>query len=159
MRPRTLALRLAGVVGLLALPVAADAPADQYERFDRESELIEDRKTRLDWDRYGVERNVPFNVVTLACQTKSALQNVGRVPTVKELLTIVDEDPHDEYENSEGRTVKKAIDRFAFPGTPVDSPYWTSTPAGQGKHWVVWFDTGLTEPRDDTAQAHLRCVR
>ena len=50
---------LAAIV-LLALPAAADAPRDQYERFDGDSPTVRDFYTRLEWDRRGVLGNVTF---------------------------------------------------------------------------------------------------
>ena len=80
---------------------------------------------------------------------------------MKELLTIVDEEPHEEYES--GVVVTKMIDADAFADTPVNLPYWTSTPAGPGKVWVVNFSNGLMEPRStvpaDNQKANARCVR
>lgn len=146
---------LAAIV-LLALPAAADAPRDQYEQFDGDSVLITDHFTKLDWDRDAVERSKLF--ANTNCSVKPSLGFVGRLPSVKDLLTILDENPHTEYEG--GVLVTKMIDGDAFADTPVDLPYWTSTPAGPGKVWVVSFSTGLMEPRSTTTEmANARCVR
>lgn len=149
---------------LLALPAAADAPSDppQYERFDGDSVTIVDAFTKLEWDRRAVMTNVGFATASSGCSFLSTLQGTGRLPTVKELLTIVDEDPHVEYEF--GKVVTKMIDAPGFPNTPVDLPYWTSTPAGAGKVWTLSFSTGLmTAMSTDAAappeaKAHARCV-
>jgi len=146
---------LAAIV-LLALPAAADAPRDQYEQFDTDSLLIIDYFTRLEWDRRSVEKNKLF--ANTNCSVKPSLGFAGRLPSVKDLLTILDEEPHEEYES--GVVVTKMIDADAFADTPVDLPYWTSTPAGPGKVWVVSFSTGLMEPRSTTTEmANARCVR
>jgi hypothetical protein len=77
---------------------------------------------------------------------------------MKELLTILDESPHDEYEF--GKVVPKMIDALAFADTPVDLPYWSSTPApGVDRYWTLSFRTGLMEARLKTDPAHTRCVR
>ncbi len=152
--PRAL---LAGIV-LFVVPAAADAPRDQYERFDGDSPTVRDFYTRLEWDRRGVLGNVTFVGASGGCTTLVSLENVGRLPTVKELLTIVDEEPHDEYEF--GKLVLKTIDQQAFSDTPADLPYWTSTPApGTDMFWTVSFQTGKMEPRARTAKANARCVR
>ena len=112
---------------LLALPAAADAPQDQYERFDGDSVTIKDTFTKLEWDRKAVFKS-DYDGAAGNCALLTSLQSSGRLPSVKELLTIVDEEPHQEYEF--GMLVPKMIDALAFADTPVDLPYWTSTPAG-----------------------------
>ena len=144
---------------LLALPAAADAPRDQYDRFDGDSVIIKDAFTKLEWDRRGVLENVAYVSAAGGCSFVDALEGTGRLPTIKELLTILDEAPHVEYENK-GLTPKH-IDGVAFADTPVNLPYWSSTFAAPGKVWVLSFATGLMEqlPTDGTAKAHARCVR
>lgn len=159
MTKRRLLPRLVLAAILLALPAAADAPRDppQYEAFVSESTTIRDAFTKLEWDRRNVLRNVALGV-DAGCSLVASLENVGRVPTVKELLTILDEEPHDEYEF--GKVVPKMIDALAFADTPVDKPYWTSTPApGVDMFWTVSFSTGEMTPRRKTETAHARCVR
>lgn len=144
---------------LLTLPAAGRAPADQYDRFDSESLTIRDAFTKLEWDRRGVLQKVTYIAGDGGCALIGTLEGVGRLPSVKELLTILEEEPHQEYEFS--KLVNKHIDGEAFVDTPVDLPYWTSTPGAPGKVWVLNFSTGLMEqlPTDGTAKAHARCVR
>ncbi len=154
-------------VGATAVAAPADnspgAPADQYQTFTRSDLVVTDRKTQLVWARV-VSRRVTFANTGDACQQRVELgASVSRLPTVKELLTLVDEFPHDKYEN--GQNLKRAIDQNAFDGgsflTPTDLPYWTSTEAGQDRVWVVDFTTGEVSTRT-TANgdvAHVRCVR
>lgn len=148
---------------LLTLPAAADAPQDQYERFDGDSVTIKDTFTKLEWDRKSVFKsdhdgaagNCPL---LTSLQSQAVGQPSGRLPSVKELLTIVDEEPHQEYEF--GMLVPKMIDALAFADTPVDFPYWTSTPApGTDMFWTVSFKTGLMAAQAKTAQGNARCVR
>lgn len=155
--PRPAAAVLAGIV-LFVVPAAADAPREQYERFDGDSTTIRDFFTKLEWDRRGVLGNVTFAGAAGGCPTVASLENVGRLPTVKELLTIIDEEPHEEYEF--GAIVSKTIDDLAFKDTPAGLPYWTSTPApGIGMFWTVSFQTGKMEPREQSTKANARCVR
>lgn len=155
--PRPAAAVLAGIV-LFVVPAAADAPKEQYERFDGDSTTIRDFYTKLEWDRRGVLGNVTFAGATGGCPTVASLENVGRLPTVKELLTIIDEQPHQEYEF--GKLVPKSIDALAFADTPADLPFWTSTPApGTDMFWTVSFQTGKMEPRERSTKANARCVR
>jgi hypothetical protein len=142
---------------LLALPAAADAPQDQYERFDGDSVTIKDTFTKLEWDRKAVFKS-DYDGAAGNCALIGSLQSSGRLPSVKELLTILDEEPHQEYEF--GMLVSKMIDALAFASTPVDLPYWTSTPApGTDMFWTLSFKTGLMVAQPKTAQGNARCVR
>jgi hypothetical protein len=141
---------------LLTLPAAADAPQDQYARFDGDSLTIMDTFTKLEWDRKSVFKS-DYDGAAGNCALLSSLMS-GRLPSVKELLTIVDEEPHQEYEF--GMLVPKMIDALAFADTPVDFPYWTSTPApGTDMFWTVSFKTGLMAPQAKTAQGNARCMK
>ena len=145
---------------VVALPATADAPKNppQFAQFDRDSTEITDNFTKLVWDRRRVQK-VPQSSTGLYCGT--TVFSGGRVPTVKELLTLVDEDPHQEYDTTQNppRVVFKSIDQLAFPDVPTDLPYWTSTPAGGGKFWTVDFTTGKTAALDGSSMANVRCIR
>lgn len=133
---------------LVALPVSADAPLDQYEDFTRFDQRITDAKTKLQW-----ERRVPARV-TFADATNLVCQPPTRLPTVKELLTLVDEEPHDEYV---GTRIQKMIDPAAFPDTPVDVEYWTSTTEGTDA-FTVSFADGTTKKANKGDTRYTRCV-
>ena len=152
--PRAL---LAAMV-LVALPSAADAPRDppQYDRFDGDSTIIKDLRTRVEWDRRAILEKKNLAEADLYCSALPSLPS-GRLPSIKELLTILDEEPHNEYEF--GKLVPKMIDALAFADTPVDLPYWSSSPTGTGSYWALSFKTGLMVPLADTAQANARCIR
>jgi len=145
---------------VVALPATADAPQNppQYAQFDRDSTEITDNFTKLVWDRRRIQKSAQ-STTDLYCNA-TVFPGVGRAPTVKELLTLVDEDAHQEYDSSlKPPLVFKNIDQLAFPDTPTDLPYWTSTPAGGGKFWAVDFSTGKTVVLDGTSTANIRCVR
>ena len=152
---------------LLALPAAADAPRNppQYAQFLTDTPIITDNFTKLDWDRRsilsGVGRSTSYGGAGAVCPSIFKSGAPGRLPSLKELLTILDEEPHNEYES--GEIVPKMIDQLAFADTPVDLPYWTSTPAGapgSGMVWTLSFRTGAMEARSKTSGlAHVRCVR
>lgn len=154
---------------LLALPAAADAPRNppQYAQFLADSPTIVDNFTVLEW-----ERRIPRagnaasfangglrckGIFTVLFPPPSPAGADGRLPSVKELLTILDEEPHNEYEF--GAVVPKMIDQLAFSDTPVDLPYWSSSPAGGGLFWTLDFKTGAMVPMAPAALAHVRCVR
>ncbi len=159
MRTRTLSLRLVAVVILVGVPASAVAPVEQYEFFDSASLLIEDKKTLLDWERDAIKDQAHADIGTI-CASRPNLAG-GRVPTVKELLTIVDEAPHNYYDTDRPQpiNVTRAIDPSAFPDTPTDKKYWSSTSAGVGLVWTVNFETGAVETATTGEMLHLRCVR
>jgi hypothetical protein len=73
-----------------------------------------------------------------------------RLPTVKELLTIVD------FSKS-----NPAIDSNAFPNTPAVA-FWTATPlAGSPptSAWFISFDDGYAGNADMGQPNRVRCVR
>lgn len=153
---------------LLALPAAADAPTNppQYAQFIGETPTITDNFTGLDWDRRsilsGVGKAATWSNGRTLCKSLASFavtppKTEGRLPSIKELLTILDEEPHDEYES--GAVVPKMIDQLAFADTPVDLPYWSSSPAGNGQYWALSFRTGAMTALLPDAAAHVRCVR
>jgi hypothetical protein len=145
------ALRLPLVVALAVAPVMADAPPDQYRPFVRTDTEIQDPHTQLKWQR-AVLAPQNFQQAQVSCP------NGYRLPTVKELLTLVDEEPHAEYES--GKIVTKMIDRNAFPSTPAEA-FWTSSRyAGDTqKAWTVHFGSGFAAPANVGDSRYVRCVR
>ncbi len=158
-KTRYLAAVLATSVIPLAVIALADAPSDQYNTFTKDRQDIFDKHTQLRWARYQV---IPVKSSDEA-ETKCASAGFSdggagwRVPTVKELLTLVDEDPHQEA-LADGAVVRIAIDKNAFPGTPVDRPYITALAAG-GPQYVVDFSTGIASTATPIGTYWVRCVR
>lgn len=140
---------------LVVVPVLADAPADQYSPYVRADLEIGDTKTFLSWRR-SVAADLTFAQArnpALSCP-----EMIYRIPTMKELLTLVDEQPHNEYED--GGLVSRTIDRSAFPLTPAGE-FWSSTPyaADPSMAWVIDFKTGSAFPRSKLEKHFVRCVR
>lgn len=145
---------------VLTAPALADAPIGdpQYEAFDSSSTTISDRKTILTWDRNRVLRDKGFALAASHCD--AVFPGVGRVPTVKELLTLVDEEGRQVYDTTFNPPfVYKYIDQTAFADAPTNKPYWTSTVESDGKVWTVDFSTGKTQLSAPADLNHLRCVR
>lgn len=150
-----------GCIAITAV-VRADAPAGQYAPFDKDNTTIVDNFTGLTW-----QRNATGAATWLGA--KLACSGMGmRLPTLKELLTLVDENPHVEYIG--GMNVSKMIDRDAFPNANVAQPYWTQTPAQRTsgvttKAFAVDFSTGLTATgvsdgnSDVQVSLPFRCVK
>ena len=148
-------LRIPFALLLFVAPVLADAPPDQYRPFVRTDAEIRDAQTGLIWLRAG-SGAVPFATALAACPPNGAI--TYRLPTMKELLTLVDEQPHQEYED--GGLVSITIDPNAFPSTPA-VPFWTgSGVAGDSTMaWTVDFSTGVAEPHAKIESHPVRCVR
>jgi hypothetical protein len=137
---------------LVTVPVLADAPPTQYAQFLSDTPTIQDTKTFLEWDRFALREKKNFSAAATSCV------GFGRLPTVKELLTLVDEQPHLEYEF--GKTVAKAVDDYAFGDyTGEDVPYWSSTPTGDGQRWGVSFKDGTMAKLPEGGQGYARCVK
>ena len=129
----------------------ASAPADQYATFDASSPTITDRKTGLTWQRTAS----PVQPSLAAARGYCAGLGKWRLPTVKELLTLVDEKSHDEVQG--GVAVHRYIDSNAFPSSP-GGPFAAETPVIVGnKIWVVDFSTGDADRAAD-GQVYARCV-
>lgn len=137
----------------------ADAPPGQYGLFGSTDQTITDNKTLLVWQRYAPGGMVSFQNAATYCQgLPPDAGHTWRVPSYKELLTLVDENPHVEYEN--GALVPHAIDPNAFPQTDVQVPYWTSSlyPGNQGSAYYVDFEDGQTGSNSLSTAYHVRCV-
>jgi hypothetical protein len=143
----------------LATPALADAPKGpngQYENFVYEDQQIKDRWTKLRWRR-RVTGLVTHAVATTNCAN---LGNGHRLPTVKELLTLVDEEPNREYDTVKLQNVNKYIDDEVFPETPTNAPFWTSSiKPGTTRAYTVDFATGEANDDTTTATAYYRCVQ
>jgi hypothetical protein len=142
---------------MLVRDVNADAPPDQYDFFFPSDSSIIDLQTKLRWQRH-VEpaAKMARDAAVLHCK---AISEGGpwRLPTYKELLTLVDDFPHQEYEN--GKHVWKALDREAFPGAPAGK-YWSSSIPTQApvNGFYVDFETGRSGQEPATVACLVRCV-
>lgn len=147
-------LVLASLV-LFAGPVLADAPIGQYAQFVSDDVTIKDSKTLLEWERKPLRAKKNFGAAGSGCGAGF------RLPTVKELLTLVDEQPHQEYDIALARTVTKMIDQNAFGSyTAEDAAYWSSTPTGDAStRWGVSFRDGTMTKLPESGQFYARCVK
>ncbi|NOU26937.1 MAG: DUF1566 domain-containing protein [Polyangiaceae bacterium] len=142
-------------VALATHVVTAAAPPAQYQRFGLTSTSICDQETGLRWQRTPSPLKSYTDAVTFCAAPQ-------RLPTAKELLTLVDEDRHREQRG--GVEVDVAIDGAAFPATPTDRAFWTQTRnPGLTAILTVDFGTGETgtsteEPKPDNDR-YVRCVQ
>lgn len=159
LRIRVAGVASAGAILLALVPALADAPTvgnAQYDAFDSSNIWIRDRHTELRWQRYVDARFVTQPEAQAGCAALTLDGRKWRLPSMKELLTIVDENVHAEYEN--GVAVPKAIDSHAFLGTPSQC-FWTTPLLAGNKAWGVSFRTGDASSLDATGQGcAFRCV-
>ena len=143
---RRLVFIVAFVVAIgLSLHVRANAPPDRYTIGNG---TVLDIKTGLLWQQpIGSKRN--WTDATTHCGGLSLDGKTGwRLPSVKELQTIVDEKQ------------LPPIDANAFPNTPTED-FWTSSldPANPSYAWYVGFVDGDSFSRNMTTALRVRCVR
>ncbi len=150
--PLAIPILLLGVA--LAPAVSADAPVggpdQQYANFVRTDSIITDRWTKLQWER-PVPARKTFDEAKAYCKAPM------RLPSLKELLTLVDEEGHEFYDEDKLAVGRRYIDRLAFPNTPAE-PFWTSSRKGSGDYWTVDFATGETGFSASTTPRRVRCV-
>jgi len=124
----------------------ANAPAGRYTTTGG---TVYDTKTKLTWQQAVAPGTYTWAGAKTYCSGLNLGDTGWRLPTVKELQTIVD----DSQKNP-------SIDTTAFPSTPADA-FWSSSPfAGSSSVWQVKFDIGDTygtQYIDDLD--HVRCVR
>jgi formylglycine-generating enzyme required for sulfatase activity len=145
--------RTIGAVGLVAVaflaPARANAPAGRYTITGG---TVFDAKTKLTWQQTAPAESYTWADAKTYCQTVGAsLGGTGwRLPTIKELVTIVD------Y----SQTGSPRIDPTAFPGTPAGG-FWSSSPVAGSPSaaWYVSFIIGNVDNFGVGDMANVRCVR
>jgi len=147
--------RLIFTVSIVSVAVAmftvghgrADAPVGRYTIING---TVLDNKTGLLWQRNIDAMTYTWGAAQTYC-TNLNLDGLGwRVPSLKELQTIVDESK-----------TNPAIDTNALP-TPKTSGFWTSSPvaANSAGAWSVFFGVGgYTDQGAVTNLTLVRCVR
>ena len=129
-------------------------PLSSRYRIDPKEVL--DVATGMRWQRTVSPRAVSFESARLFC---SRLVLGGkkdwRVPSLVELLTLIDE----RAVGDRGSISAAMIDTAAFPGTPADA-FWTSSTFANGpdRAWYLRFDQGTGLYGQPTESFHVRCV-
>jgi len=123
--------------------------------------MVRDTLTSLVWQQDASGPRIGCTDTDLGSCTLAEAQNYcsgltlggysdWRVPTVKELLSIVD---HTKAHPA------PTIDEVVFPNTPPVT-FWTSSPSSNTYQALyVYFATGGTEDRNVTSTSNVRCVR
>ena len=109
--------------------------------------LVRDTLTKLVWQQQASDKTVTWPDAQTFCAPAGA---DFRLPTVKELLSLVD------LRVTPGPTVNQA----AFPSTPPEL-FWTSSPSAgsSGSAWTVNFSDGNVAKADQGNSYRVRCVR
>lgn len=127
----------------------AGAPPGQYTVAGG---TVQDNKTGLTWQQVASAAGITWDQAQAHCASLTLNGSGWRVPSVKELMTLVDFG----VVPGSGPTV----DTTAFPNAPVDF-YWSSTPvAGSpGSAWFVNFYYGSADTHAVSDAHVVRCVR
>ena len=154
MMPRTLSLRslhaalVGGVLAVaLAGPARADAPAGHFT--DNKNGTVTANKTGLVWQRDIAPQPMTWIFAVDYCRNLPLAGGGWRLPSVKELLTLVDR-----------RLKNPSIDPVFFPKAPAET-FWTSSSLNADPTqalWVVNFSLGLSG-FIDRGDVYVRCVR
>lgn len=137
---------VAGVV--IVVQGGAAAPAGRYTIA---SGTAYDTMTKLTWEQAASSTFYTQTEAVTHCSTLGLNGAAWRLPTVKELVTIVDASVP-----SPGPTV----DATAFPGAPSGA-FWSSTPyaGASGYGWAVYFGIGYPAYNVASEAGYVRCVR
>jgi len=124
----------------------ANAPTGQYVISNG---TVFDTKSQLTWEQSPPGVLVSFDAATAYCSGLGLDGGNWRVPSMKELQTIIDE-----------TRVDPCIDVDTFPNTALDK-YWSSTrwAGGSSDAWYVRFDYGSSNLDLMVELHYVRCVR
>jgi hypothetical protein len=102
-------------------------------RFDIYENIVRDNLTGLIWQRKGISQVYSFFQVMDHIKSFNLEGRHWRLPTIEELLSIVDYSIY-----------KPAINSFVFPNTPSEY-FWSSTSLADNKEciWTVNFHLGI----------------
>lgn len=159
-------IRLLGAISLVVvtLPRSADAnaPAGHYvvtAGSGTGNGTVYDTKSKLTWQQTVSLYNVDLSsntynwdsAETYCANLGASLGGTGwRLPTIKELMSIVDL----------SQTTAPMIDTNAFPSTPSEFFWSSSIVVGSPSYrWGVFFLWGFTMNTATRGRSYVRCVR
>lgn len=118
-------------------------------RLESRPDSVLDTGTVLEWQRAATAQLQAFAEAREYCAALELLGGGFRLPTLKELHTLVDETRAD-----------PAIDRDAFPDAQT-ADHWTSSPVAgaEGQVWTVNFQFGFDRAQAADSLQRVRCVR
>ncbi len=142
---KTRAIALLTLVGWTA---HAAAPPTRYVV---STDTVRDTRANITWQRVASPSTYTFAAAQTYCAglTLGGFSTGWRVPTIKELQTLVDV-----------RSLNPAIDGTAFTST-ASAVFWSSSPAtfNATDAWGVSFAFGVTTSSAMTSSSRVRCVR
>jgi hypothetical protein len=134
--------------------VAADGDNDDdgskpVTHFAFDDGVVTDVGTRLTWQQPAPEETYAWDAAATYCETLELTGGGWRLPTIKELLTLVDE-----------QRTNPAMDGRAFPAATVEYVWSSSRVAGEkSAAWAVGFRFGFDASLETETEQHVRCVR
>ena len=140
--------RVASVALALSLVARADAPSGRYSIA---AGVVTDTATGLAWQQGISPSTMTWADAKTYCSSLSLNGATWRLPTIKELVTIVDET----------KTSSPPIDTTAFPNTPSED-FWSSSPFAHvpSDAWAVSFANGyVTGSLVAGSTLRARCVQ
>lgn len=133
-------------VGNVAREAGADAPPDRY--MTASQGYVTDARTGLVWQHPTSNSVYTWEQANTYCRGLTfGLTSGFRMPTLKELLTIVDP-----------TRVRPAVDLHAFPNAPSEW-FWTASNRAPAGPAAVSFANGRSGFFAATDQLRVRCVR
>ncbi|MGA2447612.1 MAG: DUF1566 domain-containing protein [Polyangiaceae bacterium] len=139
---------------LVTASVVATRPSRAFAppgRFTVGTGTVIDTQTKLTWQAVPATTTSTWSAATSYCQNLALGGSSGwRLPSVGELQTLVDDS-----------RMAPATDPTAFPSTPIDVGFWTSSSvAGFGSTygWAVSFRDGSSIFHFASDSLHMRCV-
>lgn len=118
-------------------------------RYTINSGTVKDTRTGLTWQQSVDAGSYTGANAKTYCGGLSLAGTGWRLPTISELLTLVDPTKY-----------SPAIDPTAFPATPTDW-FWSSSPyvGSSGTAWLVYFYGYSSYTDTNSSTYHVRCVR
>ncbi len=118
-------------------------------RFSTDAETVLDLATQLRWQRRHLDTPLSWLEALSFCENLNfAGRTDWRLPTLKELQTLVDE-----------RRLQPSIDIFAFPDTPAEW-FWSATPIAShpDQAWATSYTDGYASIHAGAELHRVRCV-
>jgi Protein of unknown function (DUF1566) len=130
----------------------ADAPVGRYTY--PQDGVVYDTQARLTWQRGTDPMPETWANGMTYCQTLALAGGGWRLPSVKELQTIIDE-------SVDTLGGKAALDARAFPGAPAALDWWSSSLVADDPHavWIVRPGGFSSTVSDPNTLGNARCVR
>lgn len=110
---------------------------------------VQDVETKLTWAQTSYLTPVSQAAATGYCANLGLHGHVWRLPSVKEMVTLVDDNPNI-------KNVSPAIDPCVFSDTPANAWYMTSSSIGSAA-WAINYQDGYTSHSQTSGD--VRCVR